>query len=133
MEIAVSSRMNHVSNDHNEPPTLHIMRNYAMSKALQQLSFSLFFKEIENSYLPQLFVKPTFIMYDCKSNTIEHVSHYNWSIAIYSKIKALMCKIFLSNLEPMVMRWFDGLEKRSIHGLENRSIHATKSQSRLIP
>ena len=52
MEIAVSSRMNHVSTDHNEPPTLRIMGNYAMSKALQQLSFSLFFKDIENSYLP---------------------------------------------------------------------------------
>lgn len=52
MEIVVSPRMNHVSNDHNKPPTLRIMGNYAMTKALQQLSFSLFFKEIENSYLP---------------------------------------------------------------------------------
>ncbi|XP_023925862.1 uncharacterized protein LOC112037283 [Quercus suber] len=36
-------------------------------------------------------------------------------MAIYSKNEALMCKIFPSNLEPIAMRWFDGLRVESIN------------------
>ena len=45
---------------------------------------------------------------------MEHVSHYNQSMAIYSKNEALMCKIFPFSLGPIAMKWFDGLEKRAI-------------------
>ena len=33
---------------------------------------------------------------------------------MHSKNKDRMCKVFLSSLEPMAMRWFDGLEAGSI-------------------
>ena len=33
---------------------------------------------------------------------------------MHSKNEALMCKVFLSNLGPVAMRWFDGLEASSI-------------------
>lgn len=39
-------------------------------------------------------------------------------MAIYSKNKALMYKIFLSSLCPTAMRWFNGLEKGSIHSYD---------------
>ena len=39
-------------------------------------------------------------------------------MAIYSKNKALMSKIFPSSLRPIAMRWFDGLEKGAIHGYD---------------
>ena len=45
---------------------------------------------------------------------MEHVSHFNQKMAIHSKDEALMCKIFLSSLGPMVMRWFNGLRVNSI-------------------
>jgi len=30
-------------------------------------------------------------------------------MAVHSKDELLMCKVFLSNLGPVAMRWFDGL------------------------
>ena len=46
---------------------------------------------------------------------MEHVSHFNQRIAVYSKNESLMmCKIFLSSLGPVAMRWFDGLRVGSI-------------------
>ena len=45
---------------------------------------------------------------------MEHVSHFNQRIAIHSKDEALMCKVFPFSLEPVAMRWFDGLRVDSI-------------------
>ena len=45
---------------------------------------------------------------------MEHVSHFNQRMIVHSKDEALMCKMFLSSLEPMAMRWFDGLRADSI-------------------
>ena len=45
---------------------------------------------------------------------MEHVSHFNQKMAVHSKDEALMCKIFLSSLGPMAMRWFNGLRANSI-------------------
>ena len=38
------------------------------------------------------------------TDPVEHVSHFNQRMAVHSKNKALMCKIFPSSLGPMVMR-----------------------------
>ncbi|XP_030945629.1 uncharacterized protein LOC115970093 [Quercus lobata] len=35
-------------------------------------------------------------------------------MAVHSKNKALMCKVFPSNLGPVAMRWFNGLKADSI-------------------
>ena len=35
-------------------------------------------------------------------------------MAIYSRDEDLMCKVFLSSLGPMAMRWFNGLKANSI-------------------
>ena len=35
-------------------------------------------------------------------------------MAVHSKDEALMCKVFLSSLGPMAIRWFDGLKPNSI-------------------
>ena len=53
-------------------------------------------------------------MYNGRTDPIEHVSHFNQRMAIHSKNEALMCKVFLSSLGPMAMRWFDGLGGSSI-------------------
>ena len=45
---------------------------------------------------------------------MQYVSHFNQRMAVHSKNEALMCKVFLSSLGPVVMRWFDGLEEDSI-------------------
>ena len=45
---------------------------------------------------------------------VKHVSHFNQRMAVHSKNEALLCKVFLSSLGPVVMRWFDGLEEDSI-------------------
>lgn len=93
---------------------LHVFGEDAMSKALHQISQSPFLEEIERTDLPKRFTRPTFIIYDGKTDSVEHVSHYNQSMEIYFKNEALICKFFPSSLGPIVMRWFDGLEKWAI-------------------
>ncbi|XP_050258154.1 uncharacterized protein LOC126703240 [Quercus robur] len=53
-------------------------------------------------------------MYNGRTDPVEHVSHFNLRMAVHSKNEALMCKVFPSNLGPVVMRWFDGLGVGSI-------------------
>ena len=45
---------------------------------------------------------------------VEHVSQFNQRMAVHSKNKALMCKVFPSNLGPAAMRWFNGLKVDSV-------------------
>ena len=49
---------------------------------------------------------------------MEHVSHFNQKMVVHSKSEALMCKVFPSNLGPIVMRWFDGLKEGSINSFK---------------
>ncbi|XP_023876087.1 uncharacterized protein LOC111988520 [Quercus suber] len=39
-------------------------------------------------------------------------------MAIHSRNKALICKVFPSSLRPVAVRWFDGLEECSIRSFE---------------
>ncbi|XP_030933744.1 uncharacterized protein LOC115959465 [Quercus lobata] len=96
----------------------HVTSEDAISKALHQISQSPFSKEIEKTDLPKRFTRPTFTIYDGKMDPMEYVSHYNQSMAIYSKNEALMCKNFPSSLGPTAMRWFDRLEKGVIRGFD---------------
>nr|XP_023909489.1 uncharacterized protein LOC112021152 [Quercus suber] len=45
---------------------------------------------------------------------VEHVSQFNQRMAVHSKNKALMCKVFPSSLGLVAMRWFNGLKMNSI-------------------
>ena len=53
-------------------------------------------------------------MYNGRTNLVEHVSHFNQTMAIHFKNEPLMCKVFPSSLGPVAMRWFDGLKVGSI-------------------
>ena len=53
-------------------------------------------------------------MYNGRTDPVEHVSHFNQRMVVYSKNETLMCKIFPSSLGPVAMRWFDGLKVGSI-------------------
>ena len=55
-----------------------------------------------------------FIMYNSRTNPVEHVSHFNQRMTVHSTNEALMCKVFPSSLGPVAMRWFDGLGVGSI-------------------
>ena len=85
-----------------------------MSKALNQVSKSLFTRWIEEGRFPRRFTQPTFTLYNGRSDPVEHVSHFNQKMAVHSKNKTLMCKVFSSSLGPVAMRWFDGLRAGSI-------------------
>ena len=85
-----------------------------MSKVLNQISRSPFTHRIEGGRLPRRFTQPMFTMYNGQTDPVKHVSHFNQRMAMHSKNKALMCKIFLSSLRPVAMRWFDGLGANSI-------------------
>ncbi|XP_030963360.1 uncharacterized protein LOC115984476 [Quercus lobata] len=88
--------------------------NDAISKALDQISKSPFTCKIEEAKLPRRFHQPTFTMYNGRTDPVEYVSQFNQRMAVHSIDKALMCKVFSSNLGPMAMRWFDGLKPNSI-------------------
>ncbi|XP_050242245.1 uncharacterized protein LOC126691229 [Quercus robur] len=53
-------------------------------------------------------------MYNGRTDSVEHVSHFNQRMVVHSKNEALMCKMFPSSLGPMAMRWFDGLGAGSV-------------------
>ena len=85
-----------------------------MSKTLNQISKSPFTHKIEGVTLPRRFHQPTFTIYNGRTDQVEHVSHFSQRMAVHSKDEALMCKVFPSSLEPVTMRWFDGLRVDSI-------------------
>ena len=58
-------------------------------------------------------------MYNGRTDPVEHVSHFNQRMAVHPKNEALMCKVFLSNLRPVAMRWFDDLGAGSIDPLRS--------------
>ena len=84
-----------------------------MNEALSEVAKSPFTRQIEGASLPRRFNQQTFSLYNGWTDPMEHVSHFNKKIAVHSKDEALMCKIFPSNLDPMAMRWFNGLKANS--------------------
>ena len=57
-------------------------------------------------------------MYNGQTDLVERVSQFNQRMAVYSKDKALMCKVFPSSLGPIAMIWFDGLKASSINSFK---------------
>ena len=95
-------------------PSSRGLGNNAMSKALDQISKSPFTCKIEGARLPWRFHQLTFTVYNGLMDPVEHVSQFNQRMAAHSKNEALMCKVFLSSLGPVVIRWFNGLKTNSI-------------------
>ena len=53
-------------------------------------------------------------MYNGRTDPVEHVNQFKQKMVVHSQDEALMCRVFLSSLGPMPMRWFDGLRTNSI-------------------
>ena len=85
-----------------------------MNRALSQVSKSPFTRNIEDASLPWRFHQLTFTIYNGRTDPVEHVSHFSQKMTVHSKNEVLMCKIFLSSLGLMAMRWFNGLRANSI-------------------
>ena len=98
----------------NKSPTHKGLGNNAMNKAINQVVKPLFTRRIEGASLPRRFHQPTLSLYNCQTDPMEHVSHFNQKMVVHSKDEALMCKIFSSSLGPMGIRWFNGLKANSI-------------------
>ena len=92
--------------------------NDAISKALNQIAKSPFTHRIEMVAPPRRFHQPTFTIYNGRTNPMEHVSHFNQRMAVYSKDEALMCKVLPSSLGPVAIRWFDGLRTSLINSFK---------------
>ncbi|XP_030939945.1 uncharacterized protein LOC115964849 [Quercus lobata] len=89
-----------------------------MSRALDHISQSPFTCKIEGAKLPRRFHQPTFTIYNGRTDPVEHISQFNQRMAVQSRDKALMCKVFPSSLGPMAMRWFDSLKPNSINSFK---------------
>lgn len=89
-----------------------------MGNFLLQISRSHFSLRIEQAELFCCFNQATFVICNGRTDPVEHVSHFNQSMAIYSKNKTLMCKVLFSSLGPVAMRWFDSLKEGSIHSFK---------------
>ena len=48
-------------------------------------------------------------MYNGRTDLVKHISHSDQRMVVHPKNETLMCKVFPSNLEPVAIRWFDGL------------------------
>ena len=98
----------------NKSPTHKGLANNAMNEALNQVARSPFTRSIEGASLPRRFHQPTFSLYNGRTDSVEHVSHFSQKMAVHSKDEALMCNIFPSSLGLMAMRWFNSLKANSI-------------------
>ena len=65
--------------------------------------------------MPSRFTQLPFNSYDGKTDPVEHVSHYIHMMSLHTHNDALMYEVFPSSLEPTALRWFNGLQKDSIH------------------
>ena len=107
----------HYRRRYKSPPRKGLGNN-AMNKALSQVSKSPFTRNIEDANLPRRFHQPTFTLYNGRTDPVEHVSHFSQRMTIYSRDEALMCKVFPSSLDPVAMRWFNGLRANSINSFK---------------
>ena len=96
----------HYQRRYSSPPRKGI-GNDDMNKALSQVSKSPFAHRIKGAKLPRRFHQPTFLLYNGRSDLVEHVSQFNQRMAVHLKDEALLCKNFPSSLGPMAMRWFN--------------------------
>ena len=104
----------HHQRKYNSPPRNGV-GNDVINKALSQISKSPFTRRIEGAKLPQRFHQPTFLLYNGRSDLVEHVSQFNQRMAVHSKDEVLLYKIFPSSLGPVAIRWFNGLRANSIY------------------
>ena len=74
-----------------------------------------FSNDIERAPMPSRFTRRPFNSYDGKTDPVEHVNHYIHMRSLHTHNDALMCKVFPSSLRPTALRWFNGLQKGSIH------------------
>ncbi|XP_023888046.1 uncharacterized protein LOC112000176 [Quercus suber] len=82
------------------------------------VSKSPFTRRIEDANFPRRFHQPVFTIYNGRTHSVEHVSHFSQRIAVHAKDEALMCKVFPSSLGPVAMRWFNGLKANTIDSFE---------------
>ena len=108
----------HLDKRRNKSPSCKGLGNDAMSRVLNHISKSPFTRRIEGGKLPRRFTRPTFTMYNGRTDLVEHVSHFNQRMDVHSKCKALMCKVFPSSLGPVAMRLFDGLREGFINSFK---------------
>ena len=59
-----------------------------------------------------------FTIYNGRTDSVEHVNHFNQRMVIYLRNKALLYRVLASSLGPVVMKWFDGLGERSINSFQ---------------
>lgn len=85
----------------------------AMNRAMG--AQSQFTEEIECIEMLRHFIRPFFICYNDKMDSLEHVRHFTQLMAFYSRNDKLLCKVFPYSLIPTAMRWFNSLKKGSIH------------------
>ena len=85
-----------------------------MKKALSQISKYPFTRGIKKAKLPRRFHQPTFTMYNGHTDPVEHIGQFKQKMTVHSQDEALLCRVFPSSLEPLSMRWFDGLRTNSI-------------------
>ena len=114
LHLAASSRQDKLEKSNNKcenEPSHHTKGNDAVSKALQQISKSSFYRRINKAKLPYWFSQPTFTIYNGRTDLVEHVNLFNQKMVAHASNEALMCKVFPFSLGLVAMRWFDALEE----------------------
>ena len=105
-----SGKKEHLHKRRRRSPSERGVGTNVMKKALSQISKSPFTQGIEKAKLPRRFHQPTFVMYNGRTDPVEHVGQFKQKMAIHSWDETLLCRVFPSSLGPMPMRWFDGMQ-----------------------
>ncbi|GFZ19486.1 hypothetical protein Acr_28g0001910 [Actinidia rufa] len=73
-----------------------------------------FTPEIEGMDPLGKFTRPKLTLYDGKLDSRSHISHFRQMMALWNHLDALMCRVFLSSMGDLDLKWSDKLPVGSI-------------------
>ncbi|CAN6713089.1 unnamed protein product [Malus baccata var. baccata] len=81
------------------------------ARGIRKLPFT---EDILKAKKPAKFTQPKFRLFECATDPIEHIYHFQQQMAIEGDDEAFLCKLFPSSLSGSSLTWFRQLKPRSI-------------------
>ena len=67
---------------------------------------------------PKDFVVPSFKQFDGKTDPVDHIFNFQQKMALETRNKAILCKVFSTTLVGPALAWFRQLPEKSVSSFE---------------
>ena len=68
---------------------------------------------------PKDLVVPSFKQFDGKSNPVDHIFNFQQKMALETRNKAILCKVFSTKLIGPALAWFSQLPEKSVDSFKD--------------